>query len=491
MAKVPQPASQVLNALTPPTAAARLWQPMQHVQRPRQHQVGSPVQAHPDWSDRSQEHRTPSWYRRLDGPGRTGRCELACNQRAVIGTMTQHQSPGFFSRHTNIYLYVPNLIGRSWEARALGAGAGIQRTGPNGRGGGVWSRVAAWLGESRQPRGQETGTVQPWRCWAQYALGPCTGQPPVGAACGPWTWAAATPCAARHDPCLFVPRCLLRPSGFTPPPPPFPWYCPGYGRVAFAAYAFAVARRSPGAMIGAYLLSFVCDELDGRAARLLGQTSTLGQVLDMVTDRVATTCLLGTLGALWPPALLPCLLLVALDIASHWFHMYASLAAGASTHKDVRSRSAVVRFYYRSRVFMGFCCVCCEVLYLALYALTWPQYRTWGVLPLPPAAAQALAHTGAFKSRSFLLSGERDGGRNSGGRGVDRGRPPDGRSLRWRWDLCEAGGGGGAADQRASCADSGACWRPTEPHSNPTPIVPCQGCRSATGRRPPGFPPRQ
>ena len=33
--------------------------------------------------------------------------------------------------------------------------------------------------------------------------------------------------------------------------------------------------------------SFVCDELDGRFARLLHQTSTLGIVLDMVTDRCA------------------------------------------------------------------------------------------------------------------------------------------------------------------------------------------------------------
>jgi phosphatidylglycerophosphate synthase len=30
---------------------------------------------------------------------------------------------------------------------------------------------------------------------------------------------------------------------------------------------------------------FVCDELDGRAARTFNQTSTLGAVLDMVTDR--------------------------------------------------------------------------------------------------------------------------------------------------------------------------------------------------------------
>ena len=32
---------------------------------------------------------------------------------------------------------------------------------------------------------------------------------------------------------------------------------------------------------------FVCDELDGRFARMLDQSSTFGVVLDMVTDRCA------------------------------------------------------------------------------------------------------------------------------------------------------------------------------------------------------------
>ena len=39
---------------------------------------------------------------------------------------------------------------------------------------------------------------------------------------------------------------------------------------------------------------------------------------------------------------------------------------------------------------MGFCCVCCEVLYLALYALAWPRYRALAVGPLPAAAARLL-----------------------------------------------------------------------------------------------------
>lgn len=50
--------------------------------------------------------------------------------------------------------------------------------------------------------------------------------------------------------------------------------------------------------------------------------------------------------------------------------------------QDTASRSAIVRFYYKQRLFMGFCCVCCELLYLALYLLHFPQYQTWPLLPL-------------------------------------------------------------------------------------------------------------
>lgn len=32
--------------------------------------------------------------------------------------------------------------------------------------------------------------------------------------------------------------------------------------------------------------------------------------------------------------------------------------------QDVNSHSFLVRLYYQKRVFMGFCCVSCEVLYL-------------------------------------------------------------------------------------------------------------------------------
>ena len=111
---------------------------------------------------------------------------------------------------------------------------------------------------------------------------------------------------------------------------------------------------------------------------MFNQTSTFGAVLDMVTDRVATCGLIALLCAeypLWQPVLIG---LLMLDVFSHWFQMYATLAHGNMTHKDIESASFLVRFYYTHRLFMGFCCVCVEVFYLLLYLLSRDSMRQVG-----------------------------------------------------------------------------------------------------------------
>lgn len=144
-----------------------------------------------------------------------------------------------------------------------------------------------------------------------------------------------------------------------------------------------MALHDPRLCCIAYFISFVCDELDGRAARSFNQTSTLGAVLDMVTDRIATSCLLAILCILYPHVHILFLSILMLDIFSHWFQMYASLASGSITHKDINSSSFIVRFYYKHRLFMGFCCICVEVFLLAVYLLFWPDYKSWAVIKTP------------------------------------------------------------------------------------------------------------
>ncbi|KAL6213934.1 hypothetical protein ACLB2K_013373 [Fragaria x ananassa] len=101
-----------------------------------------------------------------------------------------------------------------------------------------------------------------------------------------------------------------------------------------------------------YFVSFVCDGVDGWCARKFNQVSIFGAVLDMVTDR---------------PGLI-FLSLLALDIGSHWLQMYSTFLLGKASHKDVKdSTNWLFRAYYGNQMFMAYCCVACEVLYIILF----------------------------------------------------------------------------------------------------------------------------
>ncbi len=175
----------------------------------------------------------------------------------------------------------------------------------------------------------------------------------------------------------------------------------GYARILCALMAFGMSSTSVYMTLVLYFLSFACDELDGRVARLLGQQSTMGAVLDMVTDRVATCGLVTVLyGKTMEESVLRELSeyisrlvgvdiekptyvrivvtvvligLMFLDVMSHWFHMYASVATQGlgSSHKTTNTNDPwLIQMYYKHRIFMGYCCVCVEVEYLMLYAMT-------------------------------------------------------------------------------------------------------------------------
>ncbi|XP_042378516.1 probable CDP-diacylglycerol--inositol 3-phosphatidyltransferase 2 [Zingiber officinale] len=143
----------------------------------------------------------------------------------------------------------------------------------------------------------------------------------------------------------------------------------GYIRVILNCVAFLVCYSHKSLFAILYVTSFVCDALDGWFARRLNQVSTFGAVFDMVTDRVSTACLLSLLSQLYRPGLI-FLALLGLDIGSHWLQMYSSFLSGKTSHKDVKDSSSwLFKLYYGNRLFMGFCCVGSEVLYVILYLL--------------------------------------------------------------------------------------------------------------------------
>lgn len=102
-----------------------------------------------------------------------------------------------------------------------------------------------------------------------------------------------------------------------------------------------------------YSISCLLDALDGVLARRFDQCTRFGAVLDMVTDRCTTACLLVFLSSAWPRWALLFQGLISLDLASHYMHMYATLAMGnaGQSHKKVdESRSRILNLYYSNNV---------------------------------------------------------------------------------------------------------------------------------------------
>ncbi|KAI9721296.1 MAG: hypothetical protein M1812_002458 [Candelaria pacifica] len=115
------------------------------------------------------------------------------------------------------------------------------------------------------------------------------------------------------------------------------------------------------------------DALDGVAARYFEQSTRFGAVLDMVTDRCTTACLLVFLSSAWPRWSLLFQGLISLDLASHYMHMYATLSMGGSgqSHKKVdKSRSRILNLYYNNKNVLFAFCALNELFFIALYLLS-------------------------------------------------------------------------------------------------------------------------
>lgn len=90
--------------------------------------------------------------------------------------------------------------------------------------------------------------------------------------------------------------------------------------------------------------------MDGHAARLLGQSSKFGAMLDMLTDRCATMCLLTTLATFYPRAMFLFQLSMTIDISCHWLHVHTALLQGSTSHKFVDPTGNYwMKLYYTDR----------------------------------------------------------------------------------------------------------------------------------------------
>lgn len=144
----------------------------------------------------------------------------------------------------------------------------------------------------------------------------------------------------------------------------------GYARVVLALLSFYLMPCCPWPAAFCYLLSGLLDAFDGHAARALGQSTKFGAMLDMLTDRCATMCLLVNLSLLYPAYTFLFQLSMSLDIASHWLHLHSSTIKGSSSHKTIDlSGNPFLRIYYTSKPVLFVMCSGNELFFCLLYLL--------------------------------------------------------------------------------------------------------------------------
>ncbi|WVO14671.1 hypothetical protein L204_102308 [Cryptococcus depauperatus] len=181
----------------------------------------------------------------------------------------------------------------------------------------------------------------------------------------------------------------------------------GYTRVVTAAASLFYMPYHPKACTVLYSVSCILDAFDGHAARVLGQTSKFGAVLDMVTDRCTTACLLCFLSSIYQPYAMLFMFLIALDFSSHYMHMYSSLTTGSTNHKAVTSDvSRILWYYYNdSRTLFAFC-FANELFFVCLYLIHYWTTPITTSFPIPStllSSAIAIKHPRLFSTIVYTL----------------------------------------------------------------------------------------
>ncbi|ODQ64667.1 CDP-diacylglycerol--inositol 3-phosphatidyltransferase [Nadsonia fulvescens var. elongata DSM 6958] len=147
----------------------------------------------------------------------------------------------------------------------------------------------------------------------------------------------------------------------------------GYVRVVLALASLFYMQWHPKYCTVLYGVSCLLDALDGHAARKFNQTSKFGAILDMVTDRCTTSCLICYLCVAYPNYAVVFQLLTSLDLASHYMHMYATLSSGSASHKKVDQKTSwILNLYYTNNIVLFLFCAFNELFFVAIYLLSFP-----------------------------------------------------------------------------------------------------------------------
>ncbi|XP_067883336.1 CDP-diacylglycerol--inositol 3-phosphatidyltransferase [Heterodontus francisci] len=97
-------------------------------------------------------------------------------------------------------------------------------------------------------------------------------------------------------------------------------------------------------------------------------------MLDMLTDRCATMCLLVNLSLLYPQYVFLFQLSMILDISSHWLHLHSAAMKGSKSHKKIDlSGNPILRVYYTNMKVLFLMCAGNEFFYAMIYLLNFME----------------------------------------------------------------------------------------------------------------------
>ncbi|KER33430.1 hypothetical protein T265_12624, partial [Opisthorchis viverrini] len=132
-----------------------------------------------------------------------------------------------------------------------------------------------------------------------------------------------------------------------------------------------------------YLLSAALDLIDGTIARLFNQSSKLGAILDTLADRCADMCLLSCLCTFYVDYMFVFMMIMLLDISSHWIHVhryvdatpdirtnqfFSYMADAGRSHKDIDPTCPyLLRLYYKNKMFLTVLSSSNETFFILLY----------------------------------------------------------------------------------------------------------------------------
>jgi len=144
----------------------------------------------------------------------------------------------------------------------------------------------------------------------------------------------------------------------------------GYGRIFLAILSCMLMQSHPQGAMLCYFLSAGLDAVDGHAARFFNQSTKFGAMLDQLTDRCGTACLMVMLSVFYPSWAFFFQISMATDISMHWIHLHTSLLHGKSSHKSMSTEDPyLLRVYYTSKPVLFTMCCGNELFYIFMYLL--------------------------------------------------------------------------------------------------------------------------